>query len=169
MITVLAGGVGAARFLAGLVQVRPAAEITAIVNVGDDVVLHGLHISPDLDTVTYTLAGAIDPETGLGPRRRDVAAPWRRCSARVSGRRRRPRGSTSATATSAPTSTAPTASAEGASLTEVTAEIAAAWGLGAPPAARHRRPASQTRVTVGRRGRDRLPGVLRRARSTTWP
>ena len=52
--------------LAGLVQVVPPSEITAIVNVGDDVTLHGLAISPDLDTVTYTLAGAIDPERGWG-------------------------------------------------------------------------------------------------------
>ena len=66
MITVLAGGVGAARFLSGLVQVVPPEQITAIVNVGDDIVLHGLHISPDLDTVTYTLAGAIDGERGWG-------------------------------------------------------------------------------------------------------
>lgn len=66
MITVLAGGVGAARMLAGLVQVTTPSEITAVVNVGDDLVMHGLHISPDLDTVTYTLAGAINPETGWG-------------------------------------------------------------------------------------------------------
>ena len=66
MITVLAGGVGAARFLLGLFDVVPPAEVTAIVNVGDDLVLHGLHISPDLDTVTYTLAGAINTETGWG-------------------------------------------------------------------------------------------------------
>jgi LPPG:FO 2-phospho-L-lactate transferase len=66
VITVLAGGVGAARFLTGLVHVVPPAEVTAIVNVGDDVTLHGLRISPDLDTVTYTLAGAIDPERGWG-------------------------------------------------------------------------------------------------------
>jgi LPPG:FO 2-phospho-L-lactate transferase len=64
--TVLAGGVGAARFLAGLVRALPPTEVTAIVNVGDDVQLHGLHISPDLDTVTYTLADAIDPERGWG-------------------------------------------------------------------------------------------------------
>jgi LPPG:FO 2-phospho-L-lactate transferase len=63
---VLSGGVGAARLLAGLVRVRPPADVTAIVNVGDDVELHGLHISPDLDTITYTLAGAIDPERGWG-------------------------------------------------------------------------------------------------------
>lgn len=66
MITVLAGGVGAARMLTGLVQVAPPSEITAIVNVADDLELHGLSISPDLDTVTYTLAGAIDPERGWG-------------------------------------------------------------------------------------------------------
>ena len=66
MICVLAGGVGAARFLRGLVQVMPAHDITAIVNTGDDTVLHGLSISPDLDTVTYTLANAIDPVRGWG-------------------------------------------------------------------------------------------------------
>lgn len=66
MIAVIAGGVGAARFLTGLVQVAEPASITAIVNVGDDLELHGLHVSPDIDTVTYTLAGAADPERGWG-------------------------------------------------------------------------------------------------------
>jgi len=66
VITVIAGGVGAAKLLSGLVQVVPPSEISAIVNVGDDVVMHGLHISPDLDTITYTLAGQIDPERGWG-------------------------------------------------------------------------------------------------------
>jgi len=66
MITCLAGGVGAARFLEGLVRAVPPADITAVVNTGDDTVLHGLHISPDLDTVTYTLAGAINREMGWG-------------------------------------------------------------------------------------------------------
>src|ERR1700737_1829152 len=65
-VTVLCGGVGAARFLQGLLSVVPASEVTAIVNTGDDTVLHGLHISPDLDTVMYTLADAINPETGGG-------------------------------------------------------------------------------------------------------
>ena len=65
-IAVLAGGVGAARFLRGLLRVRPPAAITAIVNVGDDFTLHGLNISPDLDTVTYTLAEQINTETGWG-------------------------------------------------------------------------------------------------------
>lgn len=68
MITVLAGGVGAARFLSGLLAVVPPSTVTAIVNTGDDVVLHGLHISPDLDTVTYTLAGAINLDQGWGLR-----------------------------------------------------------------------------------------------------
>jgi LPPG:FO 2-phospho-L-lactate transferase len=68
MITVLAGGVGAARFLRGLLQVVDPADVVAVVNTGDDTVLHGLYISPDLDTVTYTLAGAINPETGWGLR-----------------------------------------------------------------------------------------------------
>jgi LPPG:FO 2-phospho-L-lactate transferase len=66
MIVALAGGVGAARMLRGLVAVVEPASITAIVNTGDDTCLHGLHISPDLDTVTYTLAGVINPDTGWG-------------------------------------------------------------------------------------------------------
>ncbi len=66
MIVTLCGGVGAARFLAGLVQVTDPSEITAIVNTGDDLVLHGLSISPDLDTVSYTLAGLNNTETGWG-------------------------------------------------------------------------------------------------------
>src|SRR5260221_10150289 len=66
MIVALAGGVGAARMLRGLLAVVPPEQVTAVVNTGDDVVLHGLHVSPDLDTVTYTLAEAINPETGWG-------------------------------------------------------------------------------------------------------
>ena len=66
MITVLAGGVGAARFLQGLVKIVPEEEVTVIVNTGDDIQLHGLHISPDLDIVTYTLAGIVDEEKGWG-------------------------------------------------------------------------------------------------------
>ena len=65
-VAVLAGGVGAARFLRGLLRVRQPADVTAVVNVGDDFTLHGLNISPDLDTVTYTLAEQINPETGWG-------------------------------------------------------------------------------------------------------
>ncbi|HVC71410.1 MAG TPA: 2-phospho-L-lactate transferase [Acidimicrobiales bacterium] len=66
MITALAGGVGAARLLRGLVRAVPADEVTAIVNTGDDTLLHGLLICPDLDTVTYTLAGMHDDERGWG-------------------------------------------------------------------------------------------------------
>ena len=57
---------GAARFLRGLVDVIDPARVAAVVNTGDDVVLHGLHVSPDLDTVTYTLAGAVSQERGWG-------------------------------------------------------------------------------------------------------
>lgn len=62
----LCGGVGAARFLRGLIRVVDPANVTAIVNTADDMVLHGLAISPDLDTCTYTLAEAINKETGWG-------------------------------------------------------------------------------------------------------
>lgn len=68
MITVICGGVGAARFLSGLLQVVEPPEVTAVVNVGDDSIIHGLHISPDLDTITYTLAGVMNTETGWGLR-----------------------------------------------------------------------------------------------------
>jgi LPPG:FO 2-phospho-L-lactate transferase len=63
---VLAGGVGAARLLRGIVRAVEPAGVTAIVNVGDDIELHGLHVSPDLDTVVYTVADAIDPDRGWG-------------------------------------------------------------------------------------------------------
>ncbi len=66
MITALAGGVGAARLLEGLVQVVPPDEVTAIVNTGDDFVIHGLYVCPDLDTVTYTLAGVQNRAAGWG-------------------------------------------------------------------------------------------------------
>jgi LPPG:FO 2-phospho-L-lactate transferase len=66
VLVALCGGVGAARMLAGLVRVVPPDTISAIVNVGDDMELHGLAISPDLDTVTYTLAGMDNRETGWG-------------------------------------------------------------------------------------------------------
>jgi LPPG:FO 2-phospho-L-lactate transferase len=66
MIAALAGGVGAARLLGGLVRIVPPSDVTVVVNTGDDTVLHGLHVSPDLDTVTYSLAGVVNPETGWG-------------------------------------------------------------------------------------------------------
>jgi LPPG:FO 2-phospho-L-lactate transferase len=123
-VTVLAGGVGAARLLSGLIRVMDPAMITAIVNVGDDLELHGLAISPDLDTVTYTLAGAINTGTGWGLTGESWQAmetlgryggtTWFGLGDRDlgthlyrTGRRR-----------------------DGAPLSAVTAEIAAAWGLG---------------------------------------
>jgi LPPG:FO 2-phospho-L-lactate transferase len=65
-ITVLAGGVGAARFLRGLRAAAPDADITVIGNTGDDFTPFGLHVSPDLDTVMYTLGGGINEEQGWG-------------------------------------------------------------------------------------------------------
>ena len=65
-ITVLAGGVGAARFLLGLKQAAPDAEITVVGNTGDDITLFGLRVCPDLDTVMYTLGGGINSQQGWG-------------------------------------------------------------------------------------------------------
>src|SRR5262245_7245256 len=124
MLVALAGGVGAARFLAGLVAVVPAADVTVVVNTADDDVFHGLHVSPDLDSITYTLAGANNPETGWGLAgetfvaieglRRYGSEVWFRLGDRDLAthlfRTRR--------------------LAEGATLSEVTCEITAAWGLG---------------------------------------
>lgn len=66
MLAALAGGVGAARFLSGLVRAVPPADVVAIVNTADDEEFHGLHVSPDLDSVTYTLAGASNVAQGWG-------------------------------------------------------------------------------------------------------
>jgi LPPG:FO 2-phospho-L-lactate transferase len=132
VITVLCGGVGAARFLAGLVQVVPPADIAAVVNTGDDTVLHGLAISPDLDTVTYTLAGAMDPERGWGL----AGETWAAMGALERYGAVRPDGS-SAAGTWFSLGDRDLAThlyrthrlAEGAPLSTVTAEIARAWGL----------------------------------------
>ena len=67
-VVALAGGVGAARFLDGLTRVIAPERIFIIGNTADDAEIHGLHISPDLDTVTYTLAGLANPEHGWGLR-----------------------------------------------------------------------------------------------------
>lgn len=68
MITALAGGIGAAKFLTGLVKLVKEEELTVIVNTGDDIELYGLHISPDIDIVTYTFAGIVDENKGWGIR-----------------------------------------------------------------------------------------------------
>lgn len=65
-ITALAGGIGASKLLLGLANVMPAEDIAIIANTGDDIELFGLRICPDIDTVTYTLAGVINDETGWG-------------------------------------------------------------------------------------------------------
>ena len=123
MITVLAGGVGAARLLRGMVRAVPASDVTAIVNTADDVILHGLHISPDLDTVTYTLAEAGNPETGWGlagetwqamdALERLGGSAWFRLGDRDLGTHLHRTGRLAA----------------GSGLTAITAEITAAWGL----------------------------------------
>jgi len=66
MITALAGGVGAARFLGGLIRLIPPEKLAIIVNTGDDIELYGLHISPDLDIIMYTMAAVVDDEKGWG-------------------------------------------------------------------------------------------------------
>ena len=67
-VAALAGGIGGGKFLRGLVRVVPPSNVTAVVNTGDDVVMHGLHVSPDLDSVTYWLGDAFDRERGWGRR-----------------------------------------------------------------------------------------------------
>ena len=131
-VTVLCGGVGAARFLRGLLEVVAPPSVTAVINTGDDTVLHGLAISPDLDTVTYTLAGAIDPERGWGL----AGETWNAMAALERYVAVRPPGSEAAPDwfnlgdTDLATHFYRTARLrEGATLTEVTAEIAIAWGL----------------------------------------
>jgi LPPG:FO 2-phospho-L-lactate transferase len=66
VITVLAGGIGAARFLRGLVEVVAPTELAAVVNVGDDLTLHGLRVCPDLDSITYWLGGVVHPDQQWG-------------------------------------------------------------------------------------------------------
>jgi LPPG:FO 2-phospho-L-lactate transferase len=114
------------------VQVVSPADVTAIVNTGDDTQLHGLHISPDLDTVTYTLAGAIDPVQGWGL----AGETWNAMDALSRYGLVRPEGSNAATTwfglgdRDLATHLYRTHRlSEGATLTDVTAEIARAWDL----------------------------------------
>lgn len=67
-ITVLSGGVGGSRFVQGVVAAAPEADVSVVVNTADDVWMHGLRVSPDLDTAMYTLSDGIDPERGWGRR-----------------------------------------------------------------------------------------------------
>ncbi len=154
VITVLAGGVGAARFLSGLVALVDPGDVTAIVNTGDDVELHGLWISPDIDTVTYTLAGAINPSTGWGL----AGETWQAIGALGRYEQRRPPGSRAGATwfglgdKDLATHLYRTARlAEGATLSTVTAEIAAAWDVGVRLLPMSDQPV-QTMVTIEEEG-----------------
>lgn len=132
MITVLCGGVGAARFLSGLIQVVDPSTVTGVVNTGDDAVINGLAISPDLDTIVYTLAGAIDRDRGWGL----GGESWNTMDALGRYAGVRPDGSDAAATwfnlgdrDIATHLYRTTRRAEGATLTAITAEIASAWGL----------------------------------------
>lgn len=122
-ITVICGGVGAARFLRALTSVVDPERVTAVINVADDMVLHGLAISPDIDTVTYTLAEAIDPDRGWGLRNET----WHAMEAlgRYGDRNWFSLGDQDIATHLQRTARL----AEGATLTEVTREIADAWGV----------------------------------------
>jgi LPPG:FO 2-phospho-L-lactate transferase len=126
-VAAIAGGVGAARMLVGLAAAVPGgpSAITAVVNTGDDLVLHGLHISPDLDTVTYTLAGAISRSQGWGLE----GETWNAMAGleRYGGETWFRLGDTDLATHLYRTQRL---TGDGASLTRVTAEIAAAWGIG---------------------------------------
>ena len=123
LVTALAGGVGAARMLRGLAAVMEPALITAIVNTGDDIVLHGLSISPDIDTVVYTLGGGNDDERGWGL----AGETWAAMEAleRYGGQTWFRLGDRDLATHLYRTQRL----AEEASFREVTAEIAAAWGV----------------------------------------
>ncbi len=135
MLAAVAGGVGAARLLRGLAAVTDPRGVTAVVNTGDDVVLHGLHVSPDLDTVTYTLAGAVNVEQGWGVE----GESWQVMDALGRYEQGAPGGS-SAGQTWFRLGDRDLAThlyrtqrlREGATLTEVTGEIARAWGITMP-------------------------------------
>src|ERR1041385_5400118 len=65
-LTALAGGVGGSKLALGLYRVMEPKDLTIIANTGDDIVMHGLHVSPDPDIIIYTLAGVVNPATGWG-------------------------------------------------------------------------------------------------------
>jgi len=142
VITVLAGGVGAARLLRGLVRVVDPRDVAVVANVADDLVLHGLNISPDLDTVTYTLGGGDNAETGWGL----AGETWQAMDAldRYGGPTWFRLGDRDLATHLHRTGRL----AEGAGLAQVTAEIAAAWEIGVRllPATEDR---LRTMVTLG--------------------
>lgn len=111
--------------LRGLVSVVEPERVTAVVNTGDDIVMHGLHISPDLDTVTYTLAGMINPETGWGL----VGETWSAMEQLREYSGGRLGWFNLGDKDLATHLYRTTRIAEGAPLSEVTGEIAARWGV----------------------------------------
>jgi len=123
-IVALAGGVGAARFLTGLVRKVDPGRLTVVANTGDDLVLHGLRISPDLDTLTYTLGGGVDPEQGWG-RSGDTFAVSRELRDRYG----RPDWFTLGDRDLATHLVRTEIIHDGGTLSEATAAVAAAWGL----------------------------------------
>lgn len=154
MIAVLAGGVGAARYLSGLVQVVSPEEVVAVVNTADDIWLHGLRICPDLDTVTYTLAGAVDADRGWGL----AGETWCAIDALARFGSVAPAGSAAGTTwfrlgdVDLATHLYRTGRlAEGAGLTEVTAEITRAWGV-VPRLLPMTEQAVETRLTIAEQG-----------------
>jgi LPPG:FO 2-phospho-L-lactate transferase len=143
MYVALAGGVGAARFLRGLVRVVPAAAVSVVVNTADDDVFHGLHVSPDLDTVTYTLAGAEHPEQGWGLEGETFA------TIEALSRYGRPTWFRLGDRDLATQLYRSERLAEGASLSTVTNEIGEAWGV-VPHLLPMSDDAIATRITVNR-------------------
>ncbi len=124
-VAALAGGVGAARFLRGLVRAVDPADVTVVGNTGDDLRLHGLHVSPDLDTVMYTLGGGIHPTQGWG-RADDTLT----VAGELRDRYGAPDWFTLGDRDLATHLVRSERLAAGASLSQVTAELARAWGLG---------------------------------------
>jgi LPPG:FO 2-phospho-L-lactate transferase len=123
-VVALAGGVGAARFLRGLVRAVDPCDLTVVANTGDDLRLHGLHVSPDLDTITYTLGGGVHPEQGWG-RANETSVVANELAQRYG----RPSWFTLGDRDLATHIVRSERLAAGASLSQVTAEIAAAWKL----------------------------------------
>lgn len=123
-VVALAGGIGAARFLRGLVQVVPPGALTVVANTGDDLRLHGLHISPDLDTITYTLGGGVHPVQGWGR-----ADEHHTVAAELAERYGVPGWFTLGDRDLATHLLRTGMLADGATLSQATARIAAAWNL----------------------------------------
>lgn len=123
-VVALAGGIGAARFLRGLVREVPAEALTVVANTGDDLRLHGLHISPDLDTIAYTLGGGVHPTQGWGR-----ADEHRTVATELADRYAEPGWFTLGDRDLATHLLRTGMLADGASLTEVTDRIARAWDL----------------------------------------